>query len=189
MPKWAIAYKYPPEKKETILKDIICQVGRTGVITPMAILEPVKVAGSTISKTTLHNEDFIIEKGLKIGDHVIIQKQGDVIPEVVDVLKEKRTGTEKDFEMPKKCPVCGAKAVREEGEVAIRCTGIECSAKALRNIVHFASNEGMDIAGLGYKIVEQLLEKGLIKDIADIYSLTLEDVSSLKKMERNLQKI
>ncbi len=181
VPKWAIAYKYPPEKKETILKDIICQVGRTGVITPMAILEPVKVAGSTISKTTLHNEDFIIEKGLKIGDHVIIQKQGDVIPEVVDVLKEKRTGTEKDFEMPKKCPVCGAKAVREEGEVAIRCTGIECSAKALRNIVHFASNEGMDIAGLGYKIVEQLLEKGLIKDIADIYSLTLEDVSSLKK--------
>lgn len=181
VPKWAIAYKYPPEKKETILKDIICQVGRTGVITPMAILEPVKVAGSTISKTTLHNEDFIIEKGLKIGDHVIIQKQGDVIPEVVDVLKEKRTGTEKDFEMPKKCPVCGAKTVREEGEVAIRCTGIECSAKALRNIVHFASNEGMDIAGLGYKIVEQLLEKGLIKDIADIYSLTLEDVSSLKK--------
>lgn len=181
VPKWAIAYKYPPEKKETILKDIICQVGRTGVITPMAILEPVKVAGSTISKTTLHNEDFIIEKGLKIGDHVIIQKQGDVIPEVVDVLKEKRTGTEKDFEMPKKCPVCGAKAVREEGEAAIRCTGIECSAKALRNIVHFASNEGMDIAGLGYKIVEQLLEKGLIKDIADIYSLTLEDVSSLKK--------
>ena len=181
VPKWAIAYKYPPEKKETILKDIICQVGRTGVITPMAVLEPVKVAGSTISKTTLHNEDFIKEKGLMIGDHVVIQKQGDVIPEVVDVLKDKRTGEEKEFEMPKVCPVCGAPAVREQGEAAIRCTGIECSAKALRNIVHFASNDGMDIAGLGYKIVEQLLDNKLIKDIADIYSLTVEDVASLKK--------
>lgn len=181
VPKWAIAYKYPPEKKETILKDIICQVGRTGVITPMAILEPVKVAGSTISKTTLHNEDFIIEKDLKIGDYVVIQKQGDVIPEVVDVLKNKRTGEEKDFEMPNKCPVCGAPAVREPGEAAIRCTGIECSAKALRNIVHFASNDGMNIEGLGIKIVEQLLEKKLIKDIADIYSLTVEDIASLKK--------
>ena len=181
VPKWAIAYKYPPEKKETILKDIICQVGRTGVITPMAVLEPVKVAGSTISKTTLHNEDFIKEKGLMIGDHVVIQKQGDVIPEVVDVLKDKRTGEEKEFEMPKVCPVCGAPSVREQGEAAIRCTGIECSAKALRNIVHFASNDGMDIAGLGYKIVEQLLDNKLIKDIADIYSLTVEDVASLKK--------
>ena len=180
-PKWAIAYKYPPEKKETILKDIICQVGRTGVITPMAILEPVKVAGSTISKTTLHNEDFIIEKGLKIGDHVVIQKQGDVIPEVVDILKDKRTGDEKDFSMPKTCPVCGAPAIREEGESAIRCTGIECSAKALRTIVHFASKDGMNIDGLGYKIVEQLLDNKLIKDIADIYTLTIEDVASLRK--------
>lgn len=112
-PRWAIAYKYPPEKKETILKDIICQVGRTGAITPMAILEPVKLAGSTISKTTLHNEDFIIAKDLKIGDHVIIQKAGDVIPEVVEVVKEKRTGEEKEFVMPDVCPVCGAPAVRE----------------------------------------------------------------------------
>ena len=183
-PKWAIAYKYPPEKKETILKDIVCQVGRTGVITPMAILEPVKVAGSTISKTTLHNEDFIKEKDLKIGDHVIIQKQGDVIPEVVDVVKEKRTGEEKEFSMPKVCPVCGAPAVRELGEAATRCTGIECSAKALRNIVHFASNDGMDISGLGYKIVEQLLDRKLIKDIADIYTLTVDDVASLKKNGR-----
>ena len=184
VPKWAIAYKYPPEKKETILKDIICQVGRTGVITPMAILEPVKVAGSTISKTTLHNEDFIKEKELKIGDHVIIQKQGDVIPEVVDVLKDKRNGTQKDFVMPKVCPVCGAPAIREIGESAVRCTGIECSAKALRNIVHFASNDGMDIEGLGYKIVEQLLDKKLIKDIADIYTLTIDDVASLRKNGR-----
>ena len=179
VPKWAIAY--PPEQKETIVKDIICQVGRTGAITPMAILEPVKVAGSTISKTTLHNEDFVKEKGLMIGDHVIIQKQGDVIPEVVDVLKEKRTGEEKVFQMPTTCPVCGAPAVREEGESAVRCTGIECPAKALRNIVHFASDEGMDIEGLGYKIVEQLIEKGLISNIADIYDLKLEDIASLKK--------
>lgn len=181
VPKWAIAYKYPPEQKETIVKDIICQVGRTGAITPMAILEPVKVAGSTISKTTLHNEDFVKEKGLMIGDHVIIQKQGDVIPEIVDVLKEKRTGEEKIFQMPTTCPVCGAPAVREEGESAVRCTGIECPAKALRNIVHFASDEGMDIEGLGYKIVEQLIEKGLISNIADIYDLKLEDIASLKK--------
>ena len=133
-PRWAIAYKYPPETKETIVKDIICQVGRTGVITPMAILEPVVVAGSKISKTTLHNEDFIKEKGLKIGDTVVIQKAGDVIPEIVKVIVEKRTGKEKDFEMPKVCPVCGAEAVREEGESAIRCTGIECPAKLVRNL-------------------------------------------------------
>ena len=170
-PRWAIAYKYPPEAKETILKDIICQVGRTGVITPMAILEPVKVAGSTISKTTLHNEDFIKEKDLKIGDTVVIQKQGDVIPEVIAVVKEKRTGKEKAFSMPTKCPVCGAPAVREEGEAATRCIGIECPAQTLRSIVHFASKEAMDIDGLGYKIIEQLIEKGLIHNIADIYTL------------------
>ena len=181
VPKWAIAYKYPPEQKETILKNIVCQVGRTGVITPMAIIEPVKVAGPTISKTTLHNEDFIKEKGLKIGDTVVIQKAGDVIPEIVKVVEEKRTGEEKDFEMPKVCPVCGAQAVREEGEAATRCIGIECPAQLLRSIVHFVSKEAMDIDGLGYKIVEQLIEKGLIKNIADIYTLSLEDVASLKK--------
>lgn len=181
VPKWAVAYKYPPEQKETLLKDIICQVGRTGAITPMAILEPVKLAGSTISKTTLHNEDFIKEKELKIGDTVIIQKAGDVIPEVVKVIKEKRTGKEKAFTMPQTCPVCGAEAVREEGEAVTRCTGIECPAKLLRNIVHFVSKEGMDIDGLGENIVEQLIEKGLINNIADIYSLTLENIASLKK--------
>lgn len=180
-PRWAIAYKYPPEQKETLLKDIICQVGRTGAITPMAILEPVKVAGSTISKTTLHNEDFIKEKDLKIGDRVIIQKAGDVIPEVVEAVKSKRTGEEKAFIMPKVCPVCGAPTIREDGEAVTRCTGIECSAKALRNIVHFASKEGMEIDGLGYSIIEQLLDKKLINNIADIYSLKLEDVASLKK--------
>lgn len=181
VPRWAVAYKYPPEKKETILKDIVCQVGRTGVITPMAILEPVKVAGSTISKTTLHNEDFIKEKELKIGDTVVIQKAGDVIPEIVEVVKSKRTGEEKDFEMPHKCPVCGADAVREEGEAAIRCTGIECPAKLYRNLVHFVSREAMNIDGLGESIIAQLLDKKLIQNIADIYTLEFEDIASLKK--------
>ena len=180
-PKWAIAYKYPPEQKETLLKDIVFQVGRTGAITPMAILEPVKVAGSTISKTTLHNEDFIKEKDLRIGDTVVIQKAGDVIPEVVKVIKEKRTGNEKEFEMPKKCPVCGADAVREEGEAAVRCIGIECPAKQFRNILHFVSREAMNIKGLGDSIIEELLNRGLIRNIADIYKLTLEDLASLKK--------
>ena len=181
VPKWAIAYKYPPEKKETKLLDIVCQVGRTGAITPTAILEPVKVAGSTISKTTLHNEDFIKQKGLKIGDTVVIQKQGDVIPEVVDVLKRKRNGTERDFVMPTVCPVCGAPVVREESEAVARCIGIECSAKLLRNLAHFASKEGMDIDGLGIKIIEQLVDKGLLKNITDIYTLTIDEIASLKK--------
>ena len=181
VPRWAVAYKYPPEKKQTIVKDIICQVGRTGVITPMAILEPVKVAGSTISKTTLHNEDFIKEKDIRIGDTVVIQKAGDVIPEIVEVVKKKRTGEEKSFEMPKVCPVCGAQAVREEGESAVRCTGIECPAKLFRNLVHFVSREAMNIDGLGESIIQQLLARNLIKNIADIYTLKFEDIASLKK--------
>ena len=180
-PKWAIAYKYPPEQKETIVKDIIVQVGRTGVITPMAILEPVKVAGSTISKTTLHNEDFIKEKEIKIGDTVLIQKAGDVIPEVVKVIKDKRTGNEKEFEIPKVCPVCGAIAVREEGEAATRCTGVECSAKLQRSLEHFVSREAMNIDGLGENIIAQLLERELIHNISDIYELKFEDIASLKK--------
>ena len=180
-PKWAIAYKYPPEQKETLLKDIVCQVGRTGAITPMAILEPVKVAGSTISKTTLHNEDFIKEKNLMIGDTVIIQKAGDVIPEVVGVVESKRDGTQKLFTMPTKCPVCGADAVREEGEAVLRCIGIECQAKLFRSIWHFASREAMNIKGLGYSIIEEFLNRGLINNIADLYSLKLEDIMTLKK--------
>jgi len=180
-PKWAIAYKYPPEAKETLLKDIICQVGRTGAITPMAILEPVKVAGSTISKTTLHNEDFIKEKDLRIGDKVIIQKAGDVIPEVVRAVTEKRTGEEKLFEMPKRCPVCGAPAVREDGEAAVRCMGVECPAKQYRNIIHFASREAMNIKGLGDSIIDELLTRNMISNIADIYTMKLEDFASLKQ--------
>ena len=181
VPKWAIAYKYPPEQKETILKDIEFQVGRTGVITPLAILEPVRVAGSLISKTTLHNEDFVKEKGLKIGDRVIIQKAGDVIPEIVRAVVEKRDGTEKEFVMPTHCPVCGAEAVREEGESAVRCTGIECPAKLYRNLVHFVSREAMNIDGLGENIIGILLEKKMISNIADIYDLEFEDLTSLKK--------
>ena len=180
-PKWAIAYKYPPEQKETILKDIVCQVGRTGAITPMAILEPVKLQGSTISKTTLHNEDFIKEKDLRIGDTILIQKAGDVIPEVVSVVKEKRTGEEKEFVMPRTCPVCGSIAVREEGEAVLRCIGIECPARLFRSIVHFASKNAMNIDGLGFSITKELLDRNLIKNIADIYYLKLEDVASLKK--------
>ncbi len=180
-PKWAIAYKYPPEKKETKLKEIAFQVGRTGAITPIAILEPVVVAGSKISKTTLHNEDFVKERDIKVGDTVIIQKAGDVIPEVIGVNKEKRTGEEKEFEMPKTCPVCGAQAVREEGEAIWHCIGIECPAKLSRGIIHFVSKDAMDITGLGEAIVEKLISKGLIQNIADIYKLKFEDIASLKK--------
>ena len=180
-PKWAVAYKYPPEKKETKLLDIVCQVGRTGAITPMAILEPVVVAGSKISKTTLHNEDFIRQKDIRIGDTVVIQKAGDVIPEVVEVKKRKRTGEEKKFEMPTTCPVCGAQTVREVGEAAWYCNGVECPAKLYRGIIHFASKEAMDIVGLGDVIIEEFINRGLISNITDLYKLTLEDVASLKK--------
>ena len=180
-PRWQIAYKYPPEQKETKLIDIVCNVGRTGAITPLAILEPVQVAGSTISKTTLHNEDFIKEKDIRIGDIVVIQKAGDVIPEIVKVKKGARKGDEKIFEMPTICPICGAPAVREQGEAALRCTGIECPAKLYRNLVHFVSREAMNIEGLGKSIIDQLMNKNLINNIADIYALKLEDIASLKK--------
>ena len=181
-PKWAVAYKYPPEKKETKVLDIVVQVGRTGAITPMAILEPVRVAGSVISKTTPHNEDFVKEKDIRIGDKVLIQKAGDVIPEVVEVLKEKRNGTEKEFQMPKICPVCGAEAVREDGEAVTRCTGIECPAMLFRSLIHFVSRDAMDIDGMGPAIIEQLLDKKLVENIADIYSLKYEDLVSLERM-------
>lgn len=180
-PRWQIAYKYPPEQKETKLIDIVCNVGRTGVITPLAILDPVEVAGSTISKTTLHNEDFIREKDIKIGDTVVIQKAGDVIPEIVKVVKEKRDGTQKDFSMPKVCPVCGAETKREEGESAVRCMGAECPAKLYRNLVHFVSREAMNIDGLGENIIDQLMDRKLISNIADIYNLTFDDIKTLKK--------
>ena len=180
-PKWAVAYKYPPEKKQTLLKDITFQVGRTGAITPMAILEPVVVAGSKISKTTLHNEDYIRERDIKIGDTVVIQKAGDVIPEVVEVVKKKRTGEEKDFAMPEFCPVCGAPAIREEGEAVLYCMGVECPAKLYRSIIHFASKDAMDIEGLGDALISEFIDRGYINNIADIYNLTYEQIASLKK--------
>ena len=188
VPKWAIAYKYPPEQKQTLLKDIVFQVGRTGVITPLAILEPVRVAGSTISKTTLHNEDFIKEKDLRIGDTVIIQKAGDVIPEVVGVVKKSEKERGEKFEMPHVCPACGALAVRLEGEAATRCIGIECPAKQLQNIIHFASREAMNILGLGDNIIEDLLNRGMIKNIADLYELKQEDLEKLKKNGKKFAK-
>ena len=180
-PKWAVAYKYPPERKETKLKEIAFQVGRTGAITPLAILEPVVVAGSKISKTTLHNEDYIKERDIRVGDTVIIQKAGDVIPEVIEVVKKKRTGEEIEFKMPEVCPVCGAQAVREVGEAIWHCIGIECPAKLIRGIIHFVSKDAMDINGLGENLVEEFINRGLIKNITNIYDLTFEDIASLKK--------
>ena len=180
VPKWAVAYKYHPEQKETKVLDIALQVGRTGQVTPVVILEPVRVAGSIISKTTLHNFDFMREKDIRIGDTVIIQKAGDVIPEVDRVLKEKRDGTQKEFEIPKVCPVCGEELEKEESEVALRCTNSECPAQIYRSITHFVSRDCMDISGMGEAIVDALIDKNLLKDVADIYSLKFEDFMSLE---------
>lgn len=181
-PRWAIAYKFPPEQKETKVLDILLQVGRTGAVTPLAVLDPVHVAGTTVSRATLHNQDFIDEKGIKIGDTVIIQKAGDIIPEILYVKKEKRTGKEKTFKMPEKCPVCGANVVREEGEAAYRCTGSACPAQITRNIIHFVSRNAMDIEGLGPAIVEQLLKRNMIKCAADLYYIQAQDIMTIDKM-------
>jgi len=181
-PRWAIAYKYPPEKKETKIKDIVIQVGRTGVLTPTAELETVRLAGTNVSRATLHNEDYIKEKDIRIGDTVLVQKAGEIIPEVLEVVVSKRTGDEVPFFMPKTCPVCGSPVYREENEAAVRCTGIECPAQLFRSIVHFASREAMDIEGLGPANVEMLLASGLIENIADIYYLKAEDVEKLDRM-------
>lgn len=189
-PKWAIAYKFPAEQKETVLEDIFVQVGRTGVLTPTAQLTPVRVAGSMISRATLHNMDYIEAKDIRIGDTVRIQKAGDVIPEVVEVVKEKRTGEEKRFQMPEVCPVCGARVVRIEDEAASRCTGSECPAQRFRNLCHFASRDAMDIDGLGEAVVEQLLDAGLIAHAADLYRLKTEDLVPLERMgEKSAQNL
>lgn len=181
-PKWAIAYKYPAEQKKTIVRDIIIQVGRTGVLTPNAVFDPVLVAGSTISRATLHNIDYIEKKDIRIGDTVTVQKAGDVIPEIVEVDFNARTGDEVKYKMPDACPVCGAKLHREEGEAAIRCTGADCPAQLFRNLVHFVSRDAMDIEGMGPSVIEKLLDKGLIKSSADIYYLKREDIAALDKM-------
>jgi DNA ligase (NAD+) len=181
-PRWAAAYKFPPEQKETKLNNIAIQVGRTGVLTPNAEFDPIRLAGTTVSRATLHNLDFIREKGIMIGDTILVQKAGDIIPEVVGVKNEKRTGDEKHFEMPSLCPVCGAPVVREEGEAAYRCTGGECPAQLARNVIHFASKGAMDIDGLGPALVNALLDNNLIKCAADLYSLKREDIIPLEKM-------
>ncbi len=180
-PRWAVAYKFPPEQKETVIENIEIQVGRTGVLTPNAVFKPVFCAGSLISRATLHNSDFVAQKDIRIGDHVIIQKAGDIIPAVVEVIKSKRQGDEVSFEMPKNCPVCGSTVVRAEEEAAYRCTNIECPAQLLRNIIHFASKEAMDIEGMGPAIVEQLLSEKLISGISDIYYVKYEDLIKLER--------
>lgn len=181
-PRGAIAYKFPAEEKETVVKDITIGVGRTGVMTPLAILEPTWVAGSTIGKATLHNEDMIKEKDIRIGDHVMIHKAGDVIPEVIRVLTEKRTGNEISFVMPKVCPECGSEAVRLGGEAAWRCTNSSCPAKIREGFVHFVSRTAMNIEGFGIAMVNQLLSNGLVESISDIYNLQFEDLVKLERM-------
>ncbi len=190
VPKWAVAYKFPAERQETTVEDIIVQIGRTGVITPNAVLTPVRVAGSTVSRATLHNEDFIREKGLMIGDRVLIQKAGDIIPEVVEVLKGKRTGAEREFEMPKVCPACGEPLFREEGEAATRCVSTNCPAQKVRSIIHFASRGAMDIEGLGDAVVEQLVDEGLIKNTADLFYMEFMDLVGLERFgEKSAQNL
>ncbi len=181
-PRWAAAYKYPPEQKETKLNQIVIQVGRTGVLTPNAEFDPIRLAGTTVSRATLHNLDFIREKDIKIGDTIVVQKAGDIIPEVVRVVQGKRTGNETDFEMPAFCPVCGAPVYREESEAAYRCTGGECPAQLARNVIHFASKGAMDIEGLGPAVVNALLDNSLISSAADLYYLKAEDLIPLEKM-------
>ena len=178
-PKWAAAYKFPAEQKQTELLDIILQVGRTGAVTPNAVLKPVRIAGSTVSRATLHTIDNIKDKDIRIGDTVIIEKAGDIIPAVVGVVKEKRPANSAPFEMPKVCPICGEPLVREEGEAAVRCVNPNCSAQQLRAVIHFVSKAAMNIDGLGASIVEQLLDKKLINDCSDIYYLNFDNVISL----------
>ncbi len=182
-PRWAIAYKFPPEQGTTRIEEIVVQVGRTGAVTPVANLEPIFLAGSTISRATLHNEDFIREKDIHIGDYVVIQKAGEVIPEVVSVVMDKRDGSEQPFVFPEQCPVCGAPLVRAEGEAAWRCSdGMTCPAQVREGIIHFASRDAMNIEGLGPAVITQLLDNGLIQNAADLYYLKKEQLLKLERM-------
>ncbi|MBE6572884.1 MAG: NAD-dependent DNA ligase LigA [Ruminococcaceae bacterium] len=180
-PKWAVAYKFPPEQKETKLIDIQVNVGRTGVLTPLAILEPVFIAGTTVSKATLHNLDFIRERDINIGDFVTVQKAGDIIPEIVSVNIKKRE-TVKEFHFPEFCPSCGEPIYKEEGEAAYRCTNLACPAQALRNIEHFASRDAMNIDGMGPAVVEALYNAGLVKNVSDLYYLNASDIENIDRM-------
>lgn len=181
-PRWAIAYKFPAERKKSKILDIEVEVGRTGTITPTAILEPVRLAGTSVSRATLHNEDFIREKDIKLFDHVIVQKAGDIIPQIVEVVKGDRTGDEKDFVMPSVCPECGEPTVRLEGEAAVKCINISCPAQIRRGMIHFVSREAMDIDGMGESIITLFLKEGLIKDVSDIYYLKKEQIVPLERM-------
>lgn len=181
-PRWAVAYKYAARQSTTKVNDIIVQVGRTGALTPVAMLEPVQLGGVTVSRSTLHNEDEIERLGLKIGDHVLVERGGDVIPKVVKVIESKRTGKEKKFRMPANCPVCGGLISRPEGEAVSRCIAADCGAQLVGRLLHFASRRAMRIEGLGAALAEQVLDRKLVKDVADLYSLTVDDLASLERM-------
>lgn len=181
-PRWAIAYKFPPRREVTRIERIVVQVGRTGVLTPVAVLTPVRVGGVTVKRATLHNEDEVARKGVMEGDYVYVQRAGDVIPEVVEVLTARRDGSERPFVMPSRCPSCGGPVVREEGEAARRCVSSSCPAQRKEHITHFASKRAMDIEHLGDRLTDQLVEKGLVRDVADLYSLRFEQVVGLERM-------
>lgn len=189
-PRWMISYKFPAERATTKLKDILVQVGRTGTLTPVAVLEPVRLSGSTISRATLHNVDDIERKDIKIGDTVVIEKAGEIIPQVIAPVLNKRTGHEKRFRMPDKCPVCGSKVGQSPGEVAVRCDNVTCPAQQKERLRHFASRQAMDIEGLGVAMVEQLVDNKLVDDYADIYNLKFDDIVSLERMaEKSAQNL
>ncbi|MEH6940586.1 NAD-dependent DNA ligase LigA [Bacillus sp. JJ722] len=181
-PRWAIAYKFPAEEVVTKLLDIELSVGRTGVVTPTAILEPVRVAGTTVGRASLHNEDLIRDKDIKIGDYVVVKKAGDIIPKVVNVLVERRTGEQQDFKMPTNCPECGSELVRLEGEVALRCINPKCPAQIREGLIHFVARTAMNIDGCGEKVITQLFQENLIQDVADLYKLTKEQLLGLERM-------
>ena len=181
-PKWAIAYKYPPETKPTLLKNIVVQVGRTGVLTPKAELAPVRLAGTTVTFATLHNQDFITQKDVRIGDTVLVRKAGEIIPEIVEVVSDKRPADAQPYFLPAACPVCGAPVLRDEDGAALRCTGAECPAQLLRNLTHFASRGAMDIDGLGPAVMQNLIDSGLIHTAADLYALRPEQLEPLERM-------
>ena len=181
-PRWAAAYKYPPEQKPSKVTEIVVQVGRTGVLTPKAVIEPVRLAGTTVTNATLHNQDFITEKDVRVGDTVLVQKAGEIIPEIVSVLKEQRPEGTVPYHLPDHCPVCGAPVIRDEDGAALRCTGAECPAQLLRHLVHFASRDAMDIEGLGPAVVENLVNAGLLKAPGDLYRLQADEVEKLERM-------
>jgi len=179
-PKWAVAFKYPPEEKETVLREVVVQVGRTGVLTPTAVFDPVELAGTTVSRATMHNQDFIDQKGISIGDTIVVRKAGDIIPEVVTVARHTEGGSV--YKLPQFCPSCGAKTTRDEDEAALRCPNIDCPAQLLRTLTHFASRDAMDIEGLGEAVVTLLVDAGLVKSPADLYTLKAEEIAGLERM-------